>query len=229
LTVRNSAVYATLQSDPLGRVDLGPLVGIDSLEINHRGQSSFNDLRDIETSWPWRINSVAATDIRLALPSATADAKRFRLLSLRGGEHLEPDLSSLIAIGGGHLTTRQIEAGNCQLHDIELGKHVLLCVTDGPILTDIAVGEVRQLELEPRLQVSDSATRQPVEGAYVKVYARNQDGSVSFYTDGYTDLRGRYDYVSLSTSDLASVQRFSILVIDPERGATLEEAAPPTR
>ena len=80
-----------------------------------------------------------------------------------------------------------------------------------------------------QLQVSDSFTRQPVEGAYVKVYARNQDGSVSFYKDGYTDLRGRYDYVSLSTGDLASIQRFSILVIDPERGATLQEAAPPTR
>ncbi|MGV3482777.1 MAG: hypothetical protein ACO1RT_00010 [Planctomycetaceae bacterium] len=80
-----------------------------------------------------------------------------------------------------------------------------------------------------QLQVSDSTTRQPVEGAYVKVYARHDDGSVSFYKDGYTDLRGRYDYVSLSTGELATAQRFAILVIDPERGATLHEAAPPTR
>ncbi len=80
-----------------------------------------------------------------------------------------------------------------------------------------------------QLQVSDSATRQPVEGAYVKVYSRQQDGTVAFYKDGYTDLRGRFDYVSVSTGDLAAVQKFSILVIDPERGATLHEAAPPTR
>ncbi len=80
-----------------------------------------------------------------------------------------------------------------------------------------------------QLQVSSQATREPVETAYVKIYARKSDGSVEFYKDGYTDLRGRFDYVSLSGSDLSSVQRFAILVIDPELGATVQEASPPTR
>jgi hypothetical protein len=80
-----------------------------------------------------------------------------------------------------------------------------------------------------QIQVTDSSNRQPVETAYVKVYARRHDGSIHFHKDGYTDLRGRFDYVSLSSGDLGSVQRFAILVIDPERGATLQEADPPTR
>ena len=38
-------------------------------------------------------------------------------------------------------------------------------------------------------------------GAYVKVYARAAGGGVGFIKDGYTDLRGRFDYVSLNTDE----------------------------
>jgi hypothetical protein len=79
-----------------------------------------------------------------------------------------------------------------------------------------------------RLQVT-FGNGQPVEKAYVKVYARNQDGQVRFYKDGYTDLRGQFDYASLSTNDLDSVQRFGILVLHPDRGALIREVAPPKR
>jgi len=79
-----------------------------------------------------------------------------------------------------------------------------------------------------QVQVSNTANGTVVQGAYVKVYARHRDGTVKFYKDGYTDLRGRFDYVSLSTDDLASTQRLAILVIDPELGATIREAAPPS-
>ena len=56
-----------------------------------------------------------------------------------------------------------------------------------------------------------------------------RDGSVKFYKDGYTDLRGRFDYASLSTNDLDFVDRFSILVMDDEQGALIREVAPPKR
>lgn len=80
-----------------------------------------------------------------------------------------------------------------------------------------------------QLQVSDRTNGAPVAGAYVKVYSRGNDGTVSFYKDGYTDLRGRFDYATLSGGELSAVQRLSLLVIDPERGATLHDVAPPTR
>lgn len=79
-----------------------------------------------------------------------------------------------------------------------------------------------------RLQVT-SGEGQPVEKAYVKVYARHHGGEVRFFKDGYTDLRGQFDYASLSTNDLDSVERFAILVIHPERGALIREVAPPKR
>jgi phosphatidylethanolamine-binding protein (PEBP) family uncharacterized protein len=55
------------------------------------------------------------------------------------------------------------------------------------------------------------------------------NGQVRFYKDGYTDLRGKFEYASLNTDDLNQVQRFALLVIDPDAGAQIEEAQPPAR
>ena len=64
---------------------------------------------------------------------------------------------------------------------------------------------------------------------YVKAYARMKDGTVRFYKDGYTDLRGRFDYTSLSTDELDQVDRFSLLILSEEHGAVVREAQPPKR
>ena len=80
-----------------------------------------------------------------------------------------------------------------------------------------------------RLQTVSTSDRKPLTGAYVKVYARHQDGSSRFYKDGYTDLRGQFDYASLSTNDMETTQRFSILVLHPEHGAIIREVDPPKK
>ena len=50
-----------------------------------------------------------------------------------------------------------------------------------------------------RLEVRDAANNRPLPKSYVKVYARLKNGTVRFYKDGYTDLRGRFDYASLNS------------------------------
>jgi len=50
-----------------------------------------------------------------------------------------------------------------------------------------------------------------------------------FTKDGYTDLRGRFDYSSLSTSDPDQVERFALLVLSDAHGAGVQEAAAPKR
>ncbi|MCA9213857.1 MAG: hypothetical protein KDB27_12385 [Planctomycetales bacterium] len=77
-----------------------------------------------------------------------------------------------------------------------------------------------------QLQVVDKGNR-PLPETYVKVYAEMQNGKVQFYKDGYTDLRGRFDYTSLSTNQLDSVNRFSILIMSDKNGAAIREATPP--
>jgi hypothetical protein len=52
---------------------------------------------------------------------------------------------------------------------------------------------------------------------------------VKFHKDGYTDLRGRFDYASVSTPEQLPVERFAVLALSDERGALIREAAPPQR
>ena len=88
---------------------------------------------------------------------------------------------------------------------------------------------VQVIENYGQVQVRHQTTKQPLAKVYVKVYARMQDGQVKFYKDGYTDLRGRFDYTSLSTNELDSVAQFSLLILSDEHGAVVREANPPKR
>jgi len=82
-----------------------------------------------------------------------------------------------------------------------------------------AVGQVRVLHSE---------TRHPISQAYVKVYAQNiRDGSICFYKDGYTDVRGRFDYRTLSTDQLRGSRRLAILIQTENYGSLIKEVDVP--
>lgn len=53
------------------------------------------------------------------------------------------------------------------------------------------------------------------------------DNSTVFWKDGYTDMRGRFDYASLSTRSVATVDKFSVLIMSDDGGAVVREASPP--
>ena len=86
---------------------------------------------------------------------------------------------------------------------------------------------VQVTETFGQVQVSQEATHKPLAKVYVKVYARMKDGSVRFFKDGYTDMRGRFDYASVSTNEGDNVDRFALLILSEEAGAVIREAAPP--
>jgi hypothetical protein len=88
---------------------------------------------------------------------------------------------------------------------------------------------VLPIEAMGRVQVLEKAGKLPLEGAYVKVYARHQGGVVKFFKDGYTDLRGEFDFASLSTNDLDTTEKFSLLILHPQHGALILELNPPKR
>jgi hypothetical protein len=103
------------------------------------------------------------------------------------------------------------------------------------------------------LETRDSGNDKPVSKAYVKVYARLKNGTVRFFKDGYTDLRGRFDYASLNGSpnqvqpvaapepapkngldyqmlkpaELDNIEKLSILILSETNGATTREVNPP--
>jgi len=105
-----------------------------------------------------------------------------------------------------------------------------------------------------RIELRDQGAK-PVPKAYVKVYARLHNGTVRFFKDGYTDLRGKFDYASLNSSEktpppvvplpgakggsldtqmlrpeeLDQVARLSLLVLSENHGALVREVSPPAQ
>ncbi len=80
-----------------------------------------------------------------------------------------------------------------------------------------------------QLKASDTAGGKGSGKVYVKVYAKLANGEVKFHKDGYTDLRGRFDYVSVNTPERQAIERFAILVLSEDKGALIREAAPPPK
>ncbi len=89
--------------------------------------------------------------------------------------------------------------------------------------------QVQFAENYGRVQVLEDGEGKPLSTVYVKVYAKNKDGSVKFFKDGYTDLRGKFDYVSLNTNELDQVDKLSVLVMSEDKGSLVQEVAPPQR
>lgn len=101
-----------------------------------------------------------------------------------------------------------------------------------------------------QLDVRDQNSDKPISKAYVKAYARLKTGEIRFLKDGYTDLRGKFDYASvsagnssrsrgtsggtggldaqaLSANELGNIDRISILVLSDTHGAAVQEVQPP--
>ena len=89
--------------------------------------------------------------------------------------------------------------------------------------------KVQIIESYGQLVVSHAETQKPVPEAYVKVYVKMQNGEVKFLKDGYTDLRGRFDYASINTNEVDNAARLSMLILSEEYGALVREASPPKR
>ena len=88
---------------------------------------------------------------------------------------------------------------------------------------------VRFLETHGQVAVSEPGTNAPLPKTYVKVFARLPNGEVRFHKDGYTDLRGRFDYASLSDDPNADATRYAVLVLHEQKGAVIREMAPPAK
>lgn len=70
----------------------------------------------------------------------------------------------------------------------------------------------------------------PLPRVYVKVYWRDSDAPdarASFLKDGYTDLRGVFDYAAISTDELGRARRLAVLVASPTHGSLVRLVAPP--
>lgn len=79
------------------------------------------------------------------------------------------------------------------------------------------------------VKIFDTATHRPVPRVYVKCFSMTRDGRVAFYKDGYTDLRGSFDYVSLNSDKLDNIAKFAVLISADQKGSKVLTAEPPAR
>jgi hypothetical protein len=153
-----------------------------------------------------------------ANPFVTQDTSRFRMI--------RPNRSEKVMLPAGQEThvfalPREYQSAN-----------VLVEITGGGI-TKAEAAYANELDIQVsegfgRLQVRHANDKRALSKVYVKVFA-DQNGTPVFYKDGYTDLRGKFDYASLSTGDLDSTTRFSVLIMSDKFGATVKELQPPKR
>jgi hypothetical protein len=113
--------------------------------------------------------------------------------------------------------------------DVELpagmkGGNVLISADSGNtrLLKVLDSGEldIRRQPLDRTIQVLDTAGH-PLPKTYVKVYAETRDGKITFHKDGYTDLRGKFDYLSHTAIDSSTIKRVAILTSHPDKGARI--------
>lgn len=67
----------------------------------------------------------------------------------------------------------------------------------------------------------------PMPKIYVKCFAKLRNGTVVFFKDGYTDLRGTFNYLDVNETDCTRFSGFSILVVSAEKGSKIKECQPP--
>ena len=89
------------------------------------------------------------------------------------------------------------------------------------VLDSRALESVRQ-PLDRIIQVFDADSHLPLPRTYVKVYIEDRNGDPVFHKDGYTDLRGKFDYLSHTGSEAGEIRRIAILTSHPEKGSRVE-------
>ena len=144
--------------------------------------------------------------------------------SLRSGGHdvmrcLKPAWRREVALTGDETRVElpaELTARNLVLvaEDAEGRAEARLEITPCAFVVQV-VRECRQL----RVKGKDG---KPLVGAYVKVYAKDAAGhEVQFHKDGYTDLRGAFDYASISTDSSFKPAEYAILVLPDGLGASV--------
>ena len=86
--------------------------------------------------------------------------------------------------------------------------------------------KVSIIENYGELKVTDTA-EQPLSRVYVKAFAKYKNGTDKFFKDGYTDIRGKFEYAQTNSSKLKDITKFALLIKSDEQGAITREVKPP--
>ena len=152
---------------------------------------------------------------------------------LDGFSMIRPNVTQTVKVKKGRGEAKSLAKG---VHEFELSSKM----KNRNVLVEVVAGDqaksqpyfahsldVQTIEKYGQIHVTSEEKGKPIPKSYVKVYARKHDGSVRFHKDGYTDLRGRFDYLSQSNRPLDGIETFSILILSENNGAVIRQAELP--
>ena len=87
--------------------------------------------------------------------------------------------------------------------------------------------KIRMNEKYGELRVFNRETEKSMAKVYVKVFCKDNSGKEKFYRDGFTDIRGKFEYANASGKSVSDVKKFGILIADKVCGSCIKEADPP--
>jgi hypothetical protein len=204
------------------------------------GQSREREMANLAQTEPSLDFSVEAKEIDIAYQNVTKCTVNFYIMDLEllfssspfikendsAGLFVSPNFSQIVQLPKDKTSFKVAvpsQFSNANVYIEVLGQGATRCKTFYSNSLSVQV-----IEPYGTVKVTSKNGNTPLPMTYCKIYARNKDRSVSFYKDGYTDLRGKFDYASLSTNKLPNVDRFSILVMSEVNGACVREAKPPS-
>ena len=79
------------------------------------------------------------------------------------------------------------------------------------------------------LKVYNRETLKALSKVYVKVFCKDSSGKELFFRDGFTDIRGKFEYANASGKCLSNVQNFAILVSHYRYGQLIKEVGVPKK
>jgi len=86
---------------------------------------------------------------------------------------------------------------------------------------------VHIFENSGQLKVTEKESQNPLSKVYVKIYAQRKTGNTEFYKDGYTDLRGRFDYATKNEVNYSDIEKYGIIILSDTHGTLTKEVSPP--
>lgn len=63
----------------------------------------------------------------------------------------------------------------------------------------------------------------------MKAFSKTKNGKIEFHKDGYTDLRGKFDYLSLNSDSKNNYEKFSLFIMSDTLGCVIKEAGVPAQ
>ena len=209
--------------------------GVTQATDNGNRQDMQNELASKEATVEFKINESTITAYIKNLPTVTVNYYPMDIELLFSKKPFLKGISSDFSIIQPNFSEQKKVVNNNLTFKIPeaLSKRNLMIEIVGKGVTETQAYYAHTMKVSlmknyGMLQAVDS-TEKPLSKVYVKVYARTRNGKVVFHKDGYTDLRGKFDYSSINTGNMNNIASLAMLVLSDSHGAIIKEIKPPKK